>query len=99
MATDFSSFPLNGWREDGSRSYGQDELYGGLPSVMVRVFAAAERSTAVQTHRTLQAAGVQTARLAEVQHVDGKDYLHVFAERSEFATFCSRASLNVGTSV
>ncbi len=72
-----ASFPLDGWRPDGSLSYGQDELYGGIPHVMVRIFPEYERSTAMRTLSMLATEGVKTARLAEVQHVDEKTYVYV----------------------
>ena len=99
MDTDLASFPLHGWRLDGSFSYGQDELYGGLPQVMVLVFCENEKATATRTLRMMEARGVKTARLAEVQHVDEKTYVYVFAEQPDFASFCERTGLNVEPSV
>ena len=77
-------FPSEGWRSDGSRSYGSADLYRDIPHVVVNVFPESARAAATEAHRFLKEKGASTATIVEIVHVDGQRYVYVFAERSEF---------------
>jgi hypothetical protein len=90
---DLAGFPVEGWRYDGSFSYGQDELFQGLRKVVTKVFTTYD--AAQSALRVLQRAKVKTARLTDAQHVDGRTYYYVFAERTEFLKFRDLAIPNL----
>jgi len=90
QAQDISRFPEDGWRYDGSYSYGQAELYYAIPRVVVRMFGEPDKRVADAVLSTLREAGVKTSRLTEAQHTDGRKYFYVFAERGDFLLFRDR---------
>jgi hypothetical protein len=89
-------FPKDGWKADGSVSYGTSELFKGIPRVLVRLFPAEEEQAARATFEFLVGAGLTQAHIEEVTHrTDGKVYYYVFAEDAEFRDLCRTRDLGV----
>jgi hypothetical protein len=84
-------FPVNGWRRDGSTSYGKDMLYRSLRHVLVRLFPETDQDLAAATFEVLKNAGVRTATIEKIRHVDGQSFYYVFGERREMLRRSSEA--------
>jgi len=91
-------FPTEGWRHDGSTTYGKADLYQDIPHVVVNIFSESKKTIAEETHRFLKSNGVSTATIEEITHVDGKPYYYVFAEREEFLACRERLFPNIQVS-
>jgi len=83
-------FPTDGWRFDGSRSYGTADLYRDIPHVVVNASPERAKAAANEAYGFLRDKGAATATIEEIVHVDGELHFYVFAERDEFLAIRER---------